>query len=78
MEKGESGRERSREEGHRDHQGCFVVQFDFEFGLGLSFFGVRFELESEGEEGEEEQRDSGEKGWAGWPSQDHVALLRTC
>ena len=53
MEEGEKGRERNIEE-HMHHRG-FAVKF--------GFFGVRFELGSEGV-GREEQRGNGEKGWA--------------
>lgn len=67
MEEGEKGRERNIEE-HMHHRG-FAVKF--------GFFGVRFELGSEGEEGEE-QRGNGEKGWAGLPSRGRVVLVRTC
>ena len=51
MEEGEKGTEKNIEE-HMHHQG-FAVKF--------GFFGVQFELGSEGEE----QRGNGEKGWAG-------------
>ena len=54
MEEGEKGRGRNIEE-HMHHRG---------FAVTFGFFGVRFELGSEGEGGEE-QRGIGEKGWAG-------------